>query len=94
MHETVIYSHSDVNFENIGGDYDTWGAIVKGNVIGYNNINITHVQDSDPSNDPDLNFLLFYYSDRSINGDLPPGFEYLCGADGVLSRTLNNWQEE
>ena len=78
-HESVMYAHDDANFIDILD----WGSTT-GNLIVNNDISLLEV----------LTYEKYYFSDRALNGDLPPGFQYLCGGMGNLSNKLSRWQEE
>jgi hypothetical protein len=74
-HESVVYAHDDANFV----DVLDWGSTT-GNVIANDDIGLTEV----------LTYEKYYYSDRALNGDLPPGFQLLGGGSGQAQ--LRNWQ--
>ncbi|MDP3732577.1 MAG: hypothetical protein Q8R31_06140 [Candidatus Omnitrophota bacterium] len=78
QHESVIYAHDDANFV----DVLDWGSTT-GNIIVNDDMSLLEV----------LTYEKYYYSDKAINGDLPPGFQGLCSANGVLSSKLSDWQE-
>ncbi len=78
-HESIMYTHDDANFVDILD----WGSTT-GNVIANDDISLLEV----------LTYEKYYFSDRAMNGDLPPGFEYLCAGTGNLSNKLTRWQEE
>ncbi len=77
-HESVVYAHGNANFSDIL----EWSSTT-GNIIANNDVFFTET----------LTYEKCYFSDRAINGDLPPGFEYL-GGNGTLSSKLIRWQEE
>jgi hypothetical protein len=74
-HESVVYAHDDANFV----DVLDWGSTT-GNVIANDDIGLTEV----------LTYEKYYYSNRALNGDLPPGFQLLGGSSGQAR--LMNWQ--
>lgn len=76
-HESVIYSHDDAVFVDILD----WGSTT-GNIIINDDISLIEV----------LSYEKYYYSDRALNGDLPPGFQLLPGSGGASSM-LSDWQE-
>lgn len=78
QHESVIYAHDDAQFVDILD----WGSTT-GNIIVNDDLSLLEV----------LTYEKYYYSDKAINGDLPPGFKGLCSANGVLSSKLSDWQE-
>jgi len=78
QHESIIYAHDDANFVDILD----WGSTT-GNIIVNDDMSLLEV----------LTYEKYYYSDKAINGDLPPGFQGLCSANGVLSSKLSDWQE-
>lgn len=77
-HESVNYSHGESNFLDIF----EWGSTT-GNLISNGGISFTEV----------LTYKEFYFSDRFINGDFPPGFYGLI-ANGQLGDTLSDWKEQ
>ncbi len=76
-HESVIYTHSDVEFVDILD----WGSNT-GNVISNSDVNLKTV----------LTYERFYFSDKAMQGNLPPGFRFLCGESGNLSTKLVDWE--
>ena len=78
-HESIIYVHDDANFVDIL----EWGSTT-GNLIVNNDLSLREV----------LTYEKYYFSERAKNGDLPPGFLYLCGGNGILTNKLVRWQEE
>lgn len=76
QHESVMYTHDDANFVDILD----WGSTT-GNVIANNDMSLLEI----------LTHEKYYYSDRAINGDLPPGFRLLSGTTGTTK--LMDWQE-
>lgn len=75
-HESVVYTHDDANFVDILD----WGSTT-GNVIANDDISLLEV----------LTYEKYYYSNRALNGDLPPGFQYLSGASGQVR--ITDWQQ-
>lgn len=78
QHESIMYAHDDANFVDILD----WGATT-GNIIANDDMSLLEV----------LTYEKYYYSDKAINGDLPPGFKGLSSASGRLSSKLSDWQE-
>ena len=78
-HESIIYTHEDAEFVDILD----WGSTT-GNIISNNDISLQEV----------LTYEKFYFSDRAMNGDLAPGFEFLSSVDDFLLPSLTSWQEE
>jgi len=77
-HESVIYTHEDAHY----ADILDWGSTT-GNIIAQENISIVEFITNEK----------FYYSDRALNGDLPPGYGRLASTSGVLSSKMMDWQE-
>ena len=75
-HESVIYAHENATFVDILD----WGSTT-GNVIINNNMSLLEV----------LTYEKFYYSNRSANGDMAPGFSFLGGSSGIPH--LTDWRE-
>lgn len=75
-HESIMYAHQDGNFIDILD----WGSTT-GNLIANGNVSLMEV----------LTYEKYYFSDRAMNGDLPPGFSRLGGANGVPR--LTDWRE-
>ncbi|MBC8436518.1 MAG: hypothetical protein H8D90_01355 [Candidatus Omnitrophica bacterium] len=75
-HESVMYAHRNGNFIDILD----WGSTT-GNLIVNGNVSLLEV----------LSYEKYYFSDRAMNGDLPPGFSRLGGSTGIPG--LTDWQE-
>lgn len=78
QHESVVFAHDDANFVDILD----WGSTT-GNIIVNDDMSLREV----------LTYEKYYYSNRAINGDLPPGFAKLGASGGVLITKLSDWQE-
>jgi hypothetical protein len=78
QHESVVYAHDDANFV----DVLDWGSTT-GNIIINDDMFLREV----------LTYEKYYYSDKAMNGDIPPGFKGLCSASGRLTSKLSDWQE-
>ncbi len=75
-HQSVIYAHDDANFVDILD----WGSTT-GNIIANGNMGLFEV----------LTYEKYYYSDRAMNGDIPPGLQWLSGSTGTPY--LRDWSE-
>lgn len=75
-HESLMYAHQEGNFVDILD----WGSTT-GNLIANGNVSLKEV----------LTYEKYYFSDRAMSGDLPPGFSRLGGSSGTPS--LTDWQE-
>jgi Tfp pilus assembly protein PilX len=76
QHESVVFAHDDANFVDILD----WGSTT-GNVIVNDDMALREV----------LTYEKYYYSNRAINGDLPPGFQLLPGTSSAAR--LLDWRE-
>ncbi|MDI6605877.1 MAG: hypothetical protein QME65_01875 [Candidatus Omnitrophota bacterium] len=75
-HESLMYAHQDGNFIDILD----WGSTT-GNLIANGNVSLLEV----------LSYEKYYFSERAMTGDLPPGFSNLGGSSGTPGFT--DWRE-
>ncbi|MFO8052979.1 MAG: hypothetical protein R6U54_03360 [Candidatus Omnitrophota bacterium] len=75
-HESVVFTHGDAEFEDL---LDI--GYFTGNIIANGDVSLLEL------------FTLDYwdFSDRVINGDIPPGFSKFVGQ--ILTDNLSDWQE-
>lgn len=76
QHESVTYAHDDATFIDILD----WGSST-GNIIVGDDMSLLEV----------LTYERYYYSDRVVNGDMPPGFSLLSGSVGTP--LFMDWRE-
>ena len=77
-HESVVFANDDANFIDILEWSDTTGNIIANDDITFSEA---------------LTWQDFYFSDRALNGDLPPGFGRLANGLRIVSTKLIDWQE-
>lgn len=75
-HQSVVYSHDDI---------DGLAILAQSSVEG------NYIANSDMDYLAGAVELTFNYSDRSKNGDIPPGYAFLAGASGTPK--LTGWHE-
>ncbi|MFC1658585.1 hypothetical protein ACFL1D_04270 [Candidatus Omnitrophota bacterium] len=78
-HESVIYAHDDANFADILEIGTTTGNIIASDDVTFSEA---------------LTLQEVFFSHRSKDGDLAPGFEYLTSISDYLVPKLSGWQEE
>jgi len=79
-HDSVIFSHDDANF-----DFTFVNGTLTGNVIANGTMFLNEEWWSSQQ---------FYFSDRALMGDLPPGFALLSGGGaGNVTYLMLDWQE-
>lgn len=76
QHESVIFAHDDALFVDILD----WGSAT-GNIIINDDMSLLEI----------LTYEKYYYSNRAVNGDLPPGYSLLSGSLGTP--LFSDWRE-